>query len=529
MNKKKIVASIALSALMLTSMVPTVSLAGNVNSLDDSKIHEVGSIEKNGDRRGFRYQNADILKPVMGKTKGMGLPSTYNLALRNESTKVKNQGAYGTCWTFGAISSLESGLIKAGNATSDIDLSEHHLAYFGYKGSNSGVKSTYAGKDTMLTYVDDDIYMIGGSRIISVPALARWYGAVDEQDAPYTEELKDLSTSLSTKSTIKLEDADYLPEPITKVGKKKKVALDKAATEIMKRYIMDKGALSAGYYATSEDKQFEGKDPFFNDTKNTQYCNENITANHEVSIVGWDDNMKKEDFKTAKGKIPEGDGAWIVKNSWGEDFGDKGYFYMSYYDANIVEPTFFDGEKVKYEGSNTKHAKNTIYQYDGVGAGDASLIYEKRVKGANIFTARSDEKINSAGTYTIGANSTVNVSVYLNPSKTSPEKGKLLLKKSFKEEFAGYHTLEFDTTLDIPKGSKFSVIVESYYMENGKKMYSLPFEVKNVRYDINNYVKLDYSKGQSAVLTGSKWVDVKSMKNVQKDYKMGNATIKLFG
>lgn len=49
--------------------------------------------------------------------------------------------------------------------------------------------------------------------------------------------------------------------------------------------------------------------------------------NHAVVIVGWDDDMC------------DGQGAWIVKNSWGLNFGMDGYFYMKYGAAGIGEFT----------------------------------------------------------------------------------------------------------------------------------------------------------------------------------------------
>ena len=57
----------------------------------------------------------------------------------------------------------------------------------------------------------------------------------------------------------------------------------------------------------------------------------NLKPNHDVIIVGWDDNYPKENFS----KTPEGDGAFLCKNSWGTEFGDDGYFYVSYYDSII--------------------------------------------------------------------------------------------------------------------------------------------------------------------------------------------------
>jgi parallel beta-helix repeat protein len=43
-----------------------------------------------------------------------------------------------------------------------------------------------------------------------------------------------------------------------------------------------------------------------------------VEGGHAVLIIGWDDSMCG------------GSGAWIVKNSWGRDWGENGYFYIKY-------------------------------------------------------------------------------------------------------------------------------------------------------------------------------------------------------
>ena len=54
---------------------------------------------------------------------------------------------------------------------------------------------------------------------------------------------------------------------------------------------------------------------------------------HAVSIIGWDDNFSKDNFSTELKQ----DGAWIVLNSWGDDWGDAGYFYWPYELTNAVD------------------------------------------------------------------------------------------------------------------------------------------------------------------------------------------------
>ena len=61
------------------------------------------------------------------------------------------------------------------------------------------------------------------------------------------------------------------------------------------------------------------------------YYNGSSGTNHDVLIVGWDDNYAAANFATA----PPGNGAFIVKNSWGASWGSSGYFYVSYYDTKF--------------------------------------------------------------------------------------------------------------------------------------------------------------------------------------------------
>ena len=82
--------------------------------------------------------------------------------------------------------------------------------------------------------------------------------------------------------------------------------------------------------------------------------------NHIVTVVGWDDNYSKANFKTSS-KVTQ-DGAWIVKNSWGTDWGEDGYFYLSYQDQNISNLVTAEAVTVNDE----KYPNN--YFYDGSSA-----------------------------------------------------------------------------------------------------------------------------------------------------------------
>lgn len=82
--------------------------------------------------------------------------------------------------------------------------------------------------------------------------------------------------------------------------------------------------------------------------------------NHIVTIVGWDDNYSKDNF-LSKSKVTA-DGAMDRQNSWGSDWGDEGYFYLSYQDPNISNLVAAEASAVE-----DQQYKNN-YFYDGSSA-----------------------------------------------------------------------------------------------------------------------------------------------------------------
>ena len=89
--------------------------------------------------------------------------------------------------------------------------------------------------------------------------------------------------------------------------------------DAVKKHIMQNGGLYTSIVGTGLGNAYVRPD------------NNELWANHAVTIVGWDDNYSKDNFLIT----PPGDGAWIVKNSWVSEWGDNGYMYVSYYDGSL--------------------------------------------------------------------------------------------------------------------------------------------------------------------------------------------------
>lgn len=153
------------------------------------------------------------------------------------------------------------------------------------------------------------------------------------------------------------------------------------------------GGVSTSIYASLSTTNLS-KSSYYNRKKNA-YCYTGAEKpNHDVVIIGWDDHYSASNFP---GKVA-GDGAFICQNSWGATFGENGVFYVSYYDTNIGD------QAVSYAGIEDADNYDTIYQSDLCGWVGQVGYNKDKIHAANIYEAKEDEQIESAGFYALGKN-----------------------------------------------------------------------------------------------------------------------------
>ena len=330
------------------------------------------------------------------------IPTMFDMREKGRVSKVRNQGSYGTCWAFAATSALESSLYPEEENLFSVD----HMSM-----SNSYNVNQYDG----------------GEYTIGMAYLAAWQGPVYEKDDPYGD----------GKTNGRLTAVKHVQEMQIIDGKN---------YEGIKEAVFQYGGVQSSLYSTIRSSQ--GSSEFYN--KDTSaYCYIGTEKpNHDVVIIGWDDNYPASNFNTPL----EGDGAFICQNSWGEDFGEGGIFYVSYYDTNIGT------HNVVYTRVDETDNYDHIYQSDLCGWVGKMGYDNEEIYGANVFTAEGDEDVAAASFYATGADTSYELYLVhdFEDEKSLDDRIKVA-EGSCKQ--AGYYTVDFKTPMQVKAGERYAIVL----------------------------------------------------------------------
>ncbi len=357
-------------------------------------------------------------------------PHRYDLREQDAVTAVRDQVPYGTCWAHGALASLESTFRKAGKGT--FDFSEWHLAYFAYVDESPSLP---AFTPWPVRPGEDPVFDPGGHPWMSTALLARWTGTVDEADRPY-QNAKPWPESARPKASDPV--LKHLEQVLFLDNKDQPPADGKT----IKKALMAHGAMAIRLLW----------DPRAFDPRENSYCNSLADGTgHIVTIIGWDDSFPAERFVVNPGQ----NGAWLVKNSWGTEWGDKGCFWLSYADPTISQTTLFIGS----DATNFSR----IYQYDPLGWIDSSGYGGDTAWFANAFTASGlgseTEALKAVSFYAGQAGASYHIEVYIGTAGHNPRGGILAAEFDGKLAAAGYHTIRLPEEVTLKGGDLFAVVV----------------------------------------------------------------------
>ena len=406
------------------------------------------------------------------------LPAAYDLRDIGAVTPVEHQGGYGTCWAFGTLHPMESNSILKGYETNtSINLSERHLLYFFSHRENvtAGIvnpKLAGLAGDTM-SYLNVSYLDAGGYAELAVLQLALGIGPVDDSLAPYA--------ALSPMNPQPVETLPGLPAELA-VGQSRYhlssavMPIDGTRDEI-KHLLLEHGAGSISYYACppEEEKEYMNVSVYRQNPSTCYYqTNSTVEPNHAVTLAGWDDNYPKENFKTQPGN----DGAWLIKNSWGTEYFDEGYLWISYEEPSLESFIFYDvvpagwyDSCYQYDGTasffgvaapetGSRTAVLTTYALNTDATGKEHLrevlqrLDESRentsvVEAKNVFTAAGDEDITHASFVTFNSNTEYRITVSVNNHAAETLTGYL--------RHPGYYTAELPKSVRVETGDNFAV------------------------------------------------------------------------
>ncbi|MDF2821723.1 MAG: uncharacterized protein K0R15_2164 [Clostridiales bacterium] len=355
---------------------------------------------------------------VVTKTNEFTLPQFFDGREYNKVTSVKNQGPLGTCWAFANIAALETSLLPF----SYWNFSEDHMS------QNTGYNISQT---------------TGGNNMMATAYLLSWKGPVREKDDPYG----DGTTTEGLKSVIHVQGYESIPDK--DLGKIKEAVLSYGGVQTSLYMPLANSVSTSNYY---------------NELTNSLYYDGAKKQNHDVVIVGWDDNYPKSNF--AAGIRPTSNGAFVCKNSWGAEFGDEGYIYISY------ESKQFLLNNLVYTRVDDVNKYDNIYQSDllgwvgTVGYGKISAYF------SNVYTTKAKEKLLAVGFYAVDPNTSYEV--YVTPefvNSSSLNSRVLVAKGSFKN--AGFYTIDFDQELSIDSKTKYAVVVKVTTLNPS---YQIPIE-----------------------------------------------------
>ncbi len=380
-----------------------------------------------------KITKAEGAKGSAKRLRSTPLPSSWDSRDQGWVTPVKDQNPLGTCWTFAANAVIETQLLRTGRGT--WDLSEKNMVLLcGFEGD----------------------WNSGGNNDMAAAHLLRWGGAVLETNDVYftngegsygknevasaKREWETIRPSVPLDPTFHIQHVILVPD------------LDgtEETRNALKSAIMEYGAVAVAVRWTGTSQQ--GCSAYYNGSSG---------CDHAITVIGWDDNWPASNFA----KTPPGNGAWLIKNSWGTNDGTAGgYWYVSYYDTQ-----FGTYNSAVFIPATSEENYTAVYGYDKFGCiydfvqehVEKYPYYDPFDLTATVFTSGWNEELAAVGVYTLLSSSPYEISIYTNVTRnaeTPTTGGVLACQLTGTFSHAGFTTIPLPSPIPLADRTTFSVV-----------------------------------------------------------------------
>lgn len=345
-------------------------------------------------------------------------PSSFDLRDSGYVTPVRNQGQCGTCWAFAGIGTLEGSYINTDNH----DFSENNL-----KNEHSFVTFDICG---------------GGFTYSTAVYLTTHRGVLNESQDPYNT--SSVRVNLPEESVKYVDNISFYFGQIS--GK------DEANVDLIKSILVDEKKAIQVSVEVGWGTAGESGTSVYDAATSSFYQSQPSTSNHQVVIVGYDDN-----------KVVQGQrGVFIAKNSWGTSTGESGYHYFPYSDTTIGSGLIATYDDTPENQFNFDYILST----DGKGMiGRYFPLYAQYAYSATKYTTTSQDDIVGINFLNMQEGLDFKFEIHKDLGTQIPKWGDETTKLSStistpEVPTMGYHTITFETPVAIEERSKFVVLTQ---------------------------------------------------------------------
>jgi C1A family cysteine protease len=338
-------------------------------------------------------------------------PEYFDLRDLGVLPPVKSQSS-GGCWAYSSMSTVESRMLVLGQGL--YDLSDNNLKYcHGFFDSRS----------------------TNGNAWMATAYFARQSGPLLEEQDPHPGGTSQpgVNCPQGEAPAFFVRDSRYPPGDMATI----------------KELIMNVGSVWSLIYYNSA---------YFNDADDTYYYT-GTNVNHVFNIVGWDDN------KVTAG----GTGAWICQNTYGPNWGENGFVYVSYNDASMLQYNAYFPTFDVYNDNSRVLLYDELGNYDSYGYdSEEGYALVKYPIYENLF-------VDQIGTYAMAYGTQIGIEIYGGFDENSGVLSEPLGAVSNQTtDHPGYYTFNLDNSFPVYAGDE--IFLKVSYMTPSYD-YPIPIEL----------------------------------------------------